>query len=101
MAALRSGLVVTPTVAAGVQGGFETRPYSLGAARNACGTGRGARAYTDQVSELPDISVCIDGLGARVQGQVLRQVRLVNAFVLRMALSRLLKVSWPKTVDDL
>ncbi len=45
----------------------------------------GARWHTAAMPELPDVTVYVEKLQARVQGDVLQRVRVLNPFVLRTA----------------
>jgi len=42
--------------------------------------------HTGRVPELPDITVYVDNLGAKLKGDTLQRVRVLNPFVLRTAL---------------
>ncbi len=69
------------------------------------------------VPELPDVTVYLEALESRVLGRTRDKLRLSSPFVLRTvepapsdvagkkianrALSRLLNVDWPKSIDDL
>jgi formamidopyrimidine-DNA glycosylase len=48
-------------------------------------TGRGVGWHTAAVPELPDITVYVEQLDAKVQGDVLQRVRVQNPFLLRTA----------------
>jgi hypothetical protein len=65
---------------------------------------------------LPDITACVERLAAKVGGQALWRVRIVHAdnetnycarcqtggkVLAERALSRLLKASWPRHIDEL
>jgi formamidopyrimidine-DNA glycosylase len=51
----------------------------------------GARWHTAAMPELPDVTVYVERLQARVQGDVLQRVRVLNPFVLRTAVPPILQ----------